>query len=165
MLDISNNDKRAYNYPMSREFPSLHAAPQASAGFLLWQATNRWQRRQRMALKPLGLTPVQVVLLATLDRLAEEEGAVSQARLAAAAGADVMMTSQVVRALARRGWVVREADPADRRTLRLKLTPAGLALTSRALTASERVDEEFFAAAGIPAERFATFCTRLLSDE
>lgn len=150
---------------MSREFPSLHAAPQASAGFLLWQATNRWQRRQRAALKPLGLTPVQVVLLATLDRLAEEEGAVSQARLAAAAGADVMMTSQVVRALARRGWVSRETDAADRRTLRLRLTPAGLALTSRALTASERVDEEFFAAAGIPAERFATLCTRLLSEE
>ncbi len=147
---------------MSREFPSLHAAPQASAGFLLWQTANRWQRIQRAALKPLGLTPVQYVLIASLYQLADEEGAVSQNRLAAAAGAEPVMTSQVARALERRGLITRAPGREDRRALRLTLTPVGAALASRAITASERADEEFFTAAGLPAERFAALCARLL---
>src|SRR5262249_4571528 len=37
-----------------------------SLGFLLWHATLRWQRLLSAALRPLGLTHVQFVLLAVL---------------------------------------------------------------------------------------------------
>ena len=43
-----------------------YEAAEDSPGLLLWQVTNRWQSAQRAALKPLGLTHVQFVLLASL---------------------------------------------------------------------------------------------------
>jgi hypothetical protein len=43
-----------------------HRHRAGSPGLLLWRATLRWQRRIVAALKPLGLTHVQFVLLASL---------------------------------------------------------------------------------------------------
>ena len=121
-----------------------------SPGFLLWHATLRWQREAAATLKPLGLTHVQFVLLGSLWWLAEHEGAPSQRELADHAGTDVMMTSQVVRALGDRGLLERVADANDARVWRLVLTDAGRDLAKRSVAAMVRLDEEFFAAAGNP---------------
>src|SRR5260370_26221327 len=40
-------------------------------GFMLWQITNGWQRSIRAALAPIGLTYVQVILLACLKDAVE----------------------------------------------------------------------------------------------
>jgi DNA-binding MarR family transcriptional regulator len=64
------------------------------------------------ALRPLGLTHVQFVILASawwLTRVAAEKP--SQRRLAEHAATDLMMTSQVLRVLESQGLVVRKADP------------------------------------------------------
>jgi DNA-binding MarR family transcriptional regulator len=122
-----------------------------SLGFLLWHATLRWQRAIAAALKPLGLTHVQFVLLAVLwwyVTVRKEQP--SQRALAEQAGTDPMMTSQVVRALERKKLLTREPDPTDSRARRLNLTPTGRRLARRAIDVVEAVDDEFFAAANDP---------------
>ena len=83
------------------------ASAPLSLGFLLWHATLRWQRSIAAALKPLDLTHVQFVLLAVLWwYVTVRKERPSQRQLAEQAGTDPMMTSQVVRALERKGLVV-----------------------------------------------------------
>ncbi|HEV2027958.1 MAG TPA: MarR family transcriptional regulator [Candidatus Dormibacteraeota bacterium] len=127
--------------------PSL--GPDESPGFLLWRVTLRWQRAMVGALRPLGLTHVQFVLLASawwLTRVAGEKP--SQRRLAEHAATDPMMTSQVLRVLESRGLVTREADPNDSRALRLAVTERGARLAQEAVRVVEAADAEFFATAG-----------------
>jgi DNA-binding MarR family transcriptional regulator len=102
-------------------------------GFLLWHATLRWQREVAEALRPLELTHVQFVLLAGTAWLTAHGGPPSQRELADHAGTDPMMTSQVARALERRGLVRRREDPRDARIRRLECTAEGLALAERAI--------------------------------
>jgi DNA-binding MarR family transcriptional regulator len=127
--------------------PSRFADPGESPGFLLWQATLRWQRELTAALKPLGLTHVQFVLLAVTWRLGRSGSRPSQREVAALARTDPMMTSQVLRTLERRGLVSRSVDPADARTRRVAATRAGERLAHRAIRVVEAADGEFFAAA------------------
>ena len=122
-------------------------SPEHSPGFLLWRVTNRWQAAQRAALKPFGLTHVQFVLLASLAWL-DPEGPVTQKRLADQAGTDVMMTSQVLRALEQRALVIRLPHPDDGRARALAVTPDGRALADRAVVAVEACDRDFFAVLG-----------------
>jgi DNA-binding MarR family transcriptional regulator len=123
------------------------ARAEESMGLLLWQVTNRWQAAQRAALKPFGLTHVQFVLLASLLWLGAD-GPVTQRQLADHARTDPMMTSQVVRALERRGLLVRTAHSSDGRAWSLSASDAGAALVNRAVEAVEAVDERFFGSLG-----------------
>lgn len=143
--------------PVATEFPS----PDESPGFLLWQVTNAWQRRQRAALKPLGLTHVQFVLLATLSWLTRDQPGVSQIELATEANTDPMMTSQVLRALAERGLVERLPHPRDPRAHLTRPTDAGRALANQALPLVEAVDRAYFGALGTD---IAALLRRLLGD-
>jgi DNA-binding MarR family transcriptional regulator len=119
--------------------------PSQSPGFLLWHATLRWQREIAAALAPLDLTHVQFVLLASTWWLNQRGERPNQIALAAQAGTDVKMTSQVVRGLERKGLLEREIDPADTRARRLTVTRRGSRLAPRAIEAVERADAEFFA--------------------
>jgi DNA-binding MarR family transcriptional regulator len=121
---------------------ALH--PSESPGFLLWHATLRWQRSVAAALAPLDLTHVQFVLLACSWWLNEQGEHPSQVRLAAQAGTDIKMTSQVLKTLEEKGLVEREVDPADTRARRLRVTRRGTRLAPRAIAVVERVDAEFF---------------------
>jgi DNA-binding MarR family transcriptional regulator len=122
---------------------ALH--PNDSPGFLLWHATLRWQRGVAGALAPLGLTHVQFVLLACTWWLNDQGQRPSQVALAAQAGTDIKMTSQVVRSLERKGLLEREVDSADTRARRLRVTTRGAKLAPRAVAIVERVDSDFFA--------------------
>jgi len=124
----------------STEFDDADFSP----GLLLWRVTNRWQAAQRSALKPLGLTHVQFVLLASLAWL-ESDSPVTQKQLADHAATDVMMTSQVIRALEGMGLVTRAPHPDDRRARALVVTDDGRALANRAIVVVERCDRDFFA--------------------
>jgi DNA-binding MarR family transcriptional regulator len=118
--------------------------PAESPGFLLWHATLRWQRDISQALAPLDLTHVQFVLLACTWWLNRQGQHPSQVALAAFAGTDVKMTSQVVRSLERKGLVEREVDSTDTRARRLGVTRKGARLAPRAIAAVEKVDADFF---------------------
>src|SRR5215216_3448599 len=118
--------------------------PNNSPGFLLWHATLRWQRGVASALAPLDLTHVQFVLLACTWWLNEQGEQPTQVRLAAQAGTDIKMTSQVLKHLEHKGLVEREVDPADTRARRLRVTRRGRRLAPRAIAVVEAVDAEFF---------------------
>jgi DNA-binding MarR family transcriptional regulator len=114
--------------------------PEESPGFQLWHLTLRWQRDIAAVLKPLGLTHVQFVLLASTWWLNAHAEQPNQVTLAAHAGTDVKMTSQVIRTLEQKGLVTREVDSVDTRARRLVVTKAGAALAPRAIKAVEAVD-------------------------
>ena|SRR5436190_9307983 len=118
--------------------------PGQSPGFLLWHATLRWQRRVVAALAPLGLTHVQFVLLACTWWLNEKGEQPTQVQLAAQAGTDIKMTSQVLRTLENKGLVARTVDPVDTRARRLQVSRRGARLAPRAIAVVEGVDADFF---------------------
>ncbi|MEU5691653.1 MarR family winged helix-turn-helix transcriptional regulator [Actinosynnema sp. NPDC020468] len=130
---------------MSDEPATRWGGPGESPGFLLWRVTLSWQRAMRNALAPHDLTHVQFVLLATLWWLHDHEGPPSQQKLAARAGTDTMMTSQVVRKLEDRGLITRAPDPADARARLLALTTEGRTTLAGALEDVEHADATFFA--------------------
>jgi DNA-binding MarR family transcriptional regulator len=128
-----------------------HDGAPLSPGFLLWHATLRWQRLIAAALRPLDLTHVQFVLLAVLWWFVTvRKERPSQRALAEQAGTDPMMTSQVVRALERKGLVLRESDPDDSRARRLDLTAGGHRLARKAIDVVEAADTQFFSSARNP---------------
>jgi DNA-binding MarR family transcriptional regulator len=130
-------------------------------GFMLWQITNGWQRAVRAALGSTGLTYVQVVLLAGLQERIAAGTKVSQAGLAQALGADVMMTSQVLRALEADGLIIRERDPHDTRARSLLVTEAGAEKLKLALPVLDSVDADFFSVLGHREDRFAKSLRKL----
>ena len=119
--------------------------PSDSPGFLLWHATLRWQRGIAAALAPLDLTHVQFVLLACTWWLNAQGAHPNQVAVAAQAGTDVKMTSQVLRSLERKGLIERGVDSVDTRARRLRVTRRGAALAPRAIAVVEGVDARFFA--------------------
>ena len=122
-------------------------ATSALPGFLLWRATNAWQRKQRAALEGLGITHVQFALLASLGMDDARKG-LSQAEISSRSGVDPMTTSQVIRNLEARDLVVRSASDEDKRAQRVVLSAAGRSLLRKAQPKVEKADAEFFAAAG-----------------
>ncbi|TPN32621.1 winged helix-turn-helix transcriptional regulator [Mesorhizobium sp. B2-3-3] len=118
--------------------------PSESPGLLLWRTTMRWQRVMTAALAPLDLTHVQFVLLASAMWLGRDGEPPNQVQLAAQAGIEVKMTSDVVARLEAKGLIAREADPKDSRAKVIRVTPAGAAAAQRAIAAVEAADAAFF---------------------
>ncbi|ESY87989.1 MarR family transcriptional regulator [Mesorhizobium sp. LNHC220B00] len=115
-----------------------------SPGLLLWRTTMRWQRIMTAALAPLDLTHVQFVLLASAMWLGRNGEPPNQVQLAAQAGTEVKMTSDVVARLEAKGLIVREADPRDSRAKVIRVTAAGAAAAQQAMVAVEAADSAFF---------------------
>lgn len=122
-------------------------ATPTSPGFLMWRATNAWQRAQRAALSSFDLTHVQYALLATLSGEDGRKG-LSQAEISSRSGVDPMTTSQVIRNLEARDLVSRAASAEDKRAQRVTLTTGGRALVRKAQPRVEKADADFFAVAG-----------------
>ena len=120
------------------------ARPERSLGYMFWQTSNLWQRKMVKALKPAGLTPVQLVLLAGVAWLEKEAEPITQARLARQAKTDVMMTSQVLKKLESKGLVSRKPSKSDGRANVIVLTEKGADKVARALEIAENVDSNFF---------------------
>jgi DNA-binding MarR family transcriptional regulator len=113
------------NWPQGR-----FDTPGQSPGFLLWQATKRWQRLIRAALAPFGVTHVQFVL-------SEGDVAITQKPLSEHCATDPMMTSQVLRTLEQEGQDARTRDPVDARAWLLALTAGGYRKLGRRLISAE----------------------------
>ena len=125
---------------------SRFADPADNPGFLLWHATLRWQRAVTVALRPTGLTHVQFVLLACTWWLGRDGVGARQTAIAAQAGTDAVMTSEVLRRLEAKGLVTRNADPSDARARLVRATDRGAQVAREAIALVESVDAEFFPA-------------------
>jgi MarR family transcriptional regulator, transcriptional regulator for hemolysin len=120
------------------------ARPEESLGYMFYQTSNLWQRRMVKALKPTGLTLVQLVLLAGVAWLEREDEPITQARLARQAKTDVMMTSQVLKKLESRGLVSKRPSESDTSANVILLTGKGAETVAKALRIAESVDSDFF---------------------
>jgi DNA-binding MarR family transcriptional regulator len=111
---------------------------------MFWLTSNLWQRKMVKALKPTGLTLVQLVLLAGVAWLDRESEPITQVRLARQAKIDVMMTSQVLKKLESRGLVSKRPSESDTRANVVMLTEKGAEKVAKALRIAEKVDSDFF---------------------
>lgn len=96
--------------------------------------TSRLQeRRLDEGLRELGLTRLTwcVMLAVHVERLAQPS------EIAQFIGIDRTATSRALRQMEARGWVARRTGEGDRRTTRVALTPAGVALLGRAVPVAE----------------------------
>jgi MarR family transcriptional regulator, organic hydroperoxide resistance regulator len=132
--------KRGFRVP---PLPTRVAGPAESPGFLLWKISNAWQRRQRMALQPYGLTHSQFVVLATATWFGASE-TLTQSRISRLSGIDPMTTSQVLRALEAASLIQRVDHPKDPRAKSIMVTRAGRDLARKAIVVVEETDAAFF---------------------
>jgi len=131
-------------WPMADAPPRF--GPAQSPGFLLWHVNLRWQAFLAERLAPLGLTPAQLLVLGAVLWLERARGgqAPMQREISEQAGTDPMMTSQILRGLERRKLVVRRADPADKRALRIVATRAGQSTAGEAVAVALQANRDFF---------------------
>ena len=139
-------------------FPEADDSP----GLLLWRLSNEWQSKQRIALKPFGLTHVQFVLLGSLTYAVNDQE-ITQKQLAEFAHTDVMMTSQVIRKLEQKALVNRQSSKQDGRAITLVPTPAGIRLVNNAIVAVEEADKIFFEKVGKDLPQLVAFMRQLAS--
>ena len=123
--------------------PTRLSGPAESPGFLLWKISNAWQRAQRLALQPLGLTHSQFVVLATTAWFGASE-TLTQSRISQLSGIDPMTTSQILRTLEAATQIQRVDHPKDPRAKSIKVTRAGRDLARKALVVVEDTDAAFF---------------------
>ena len=76
---------------------SAHPAGEENPGFLLWQVSTRWSSSTAAVLKPFGLSHPQFVILATIDRLKNQEA--SQEAIARHIILDPKPTTHLLRSL------------------------------------------------------------------
>jgi MarR family transcriptional regulator, organic hydroperoxide resistance regulator len=117
---------------------SIHPASEENLGFLLWQVSTLWSSSTAAALKPLGLTHPQFVLLATIDWL-KGKGA-TQEQIGKRAILDPKPTAHLLRSLE----VKRLIELSDGGSEYL-LTTAGATLLAKTIPIIESADAAFFA--------------------
>lgn len=104
----------------------------ATAGFSLWREAMRWQRGINAALRPVGLTHTQFLVLSSLARAGRAAGdAVAQRTIADLAGLDESTTSGVLKTLEGRGLVDRSPTNGDGRAWRVVVSPSGQKILRR----------------------------------
>lgn len=145
----------------NKPLPSAFEGPDDSPGYVLWRVANRWQREQRNALQPLGLTHTQFVVLAVASWFEEKE-ALTQIRLSQLTGSDTMTVSQVVRVLEKAGYLARIAHPTDTRSKVIRVTKTGRELAEHAVQVAEATDKQFFLPLGDNGHALMTLFNKLL---
>lgn len=123
---------------------SAHPGSEENPGFLLWQVSTLWSKSTTTALKPLGLTHPQFIILATIDWL-KGKGA-TQEEIGRRIVLDPKVTSHLLRSLEVKRLI----------ELPLKLTTAGAEVLAKALLVVERADEAFFATIDLKGSKIVT---------
>src|SRR3990167_1185748 len=118
--------------------------PEESPGFLLWQITNHWQRLQRAALSKLGITHSQLVVLAALLWLCNQNGEVTQKTISELTNIDKMSTSDLIATLMNKKMVKKLKNKTDGRAFSLSLTEKGKKIVLKAIPMVEGIDQLFF---------------------
>ncbi len=118
--------------------------PLASTGYWLKLVALAYQRELATALRPLELTPTQLIILAGVGWLGQHGTWPTQQELAHFAGIDRMMTSKVLQTLARRRLVRRTARAEDARVRCVELTPSGRDVVKQSTALARDVDLRLF---------------------
>jgi DNA-binding MarR family transcriptional regulator len=122
----------------ARARPDLDASPMGVLGRLS-RVTRIAERELKALFSEFGLERGEFDILATLRRAGSPEGMTAGALARASMVTAGAVTNRLDR-LVTKGYVTREVDPANRRTVVVALTPAGRELIDRAVVA--HVDNE-----------------------
>lgn len=110
-----------------------------SIGFLLNRNALLIRDRVSQVLKPLGLSPRELGLLRILD----SEGPLTQHELGQKHQIDRTTTVQLIDELEKRDLVIRCANPNDRRSYLLYLTPRGKKTLNKGMKLAEKEQNDF----------------------
>lgn len=113
---------------------------------------------RRRAFAAAGLDLAEFDVLSALRRAGEPFALSPKQLLETNLVSSGTMTNRIDR-LARRGLVLREADPTDRRSVRVKLTPEGKVRADSAILALVNVEQQVLA--DIPEDELETFIAQL----
>jgi DNA-binding MarR family transcriptional regulator len=122
---------------------SVYEGPKQSPGFLLWHISTSWRSSIEAALKSLGLTHPQFVVLATTGWLTRNGHLVTQVEIGKMAGLDPNTNSQILKGLEQKSFIKRTPS-SDGRAKNVSLTLKGSQILSFALPAVEQTDANFF---------------------
>jgi DNA-binding MarR family transcriptional regulator len=140
--------------------PALDVRDLQVMGRLL-RVAEHGRRAVAAALEPFGLSHGDFDVLNTLRRRGDPGGTHPRVLAASALITSGAMTTRLDR-LEARGLLVRGADPDDRRSLRIQLTPEGRELVTRALDAVLAADAAFLEPLDGPARDSLTDGLRVL---
>ncbi|WP_111710286.1 MarR family winged helix-turn-helix transcriptional regulator [Lutibacter citreus] len=129
---------------MNKKIDFLFETPNESLGYLLWQATMRWQREANKALSEVGLTNTQFAILSALAWLLRSSKNVTQKEIADGSKTDRMMVSKILRTLQKNGLVERKEHETDTRAKCVFLTDKGVEILQKALEIKNKSNELFF---------------------
>ncbi len=131
---------------MDINFPIQYQDRDTATSFMLWQLSHLHQRSVNSKLKNFGLTYLQLVLLVCLvwGKKVGNISMITQVLLAKSIHMDIMMTSNVLRTLEKKGLVSRKEHPVDSRAKILNVTKKGYKVASDALNKFEEIDQEFY---------------------
>jgi len=120
----------------------VHPIAEESPGFLLWRISTQWSKSTAAALKPLGLTHPQFIILAIIDWLTGK-GA-SQEEIGRLAVLDPKTTAHLLRSLQVKG-LIEASHITDEKNKFPLLTTTGAKMLTKALPVVECSDAAFFA--------------------
>jgi DNA-binding MarR family transcriptional regulator len=115
-----------------------------SLGALMWQVSLTWQREQKKALNNLGLTLTQSYVLVGVCEYYAQGVSPSMTRLSEYLSFNKMMTSEVVKTLINKKYIIKKSDPQDRRGWCLEPSTKGLLMMKRARKQSFFFEQQFF---------------------
>lgn len=128
-----------------RELETAEAQPRAAAGvrlaFLVWDVSRLWRVVLDRALKPLGVTRSQYLLIGVLAR----RDGVTQTELAAELELTKVAVGGLLERMEAAGLVERRADKSDARLRRVYLTRKGARITDRIRELSDPIDAHMLA--------------------
>jgi DNA-binding MarR family transcriptional regulator len=132
-----------------------------SPRFYLMKVVHRWQKQVREQLVDYDITSTQFTLLTSLMVMTKDGKVTTQADLSNFLKVDKMMVSDVLRTLEKKGYIVRESHPTDRRARSLVVTKKGLDLIEVTMKSAVSFDERFFAPLGDEKDDFIRMLKKL----
>ncbi len=131
------------------------------AMFFLNQANHAVRSRLEAALGGVELTGIQYTVLSVIGR----HSGLSSAELSRRFFVTPQTMNELIAGLERRKLILRKADPANRRILRMSVTKAGGSLLEQCDVLADRVETEVFAALSDEDYRKLAELTRRLADK
>lgn len=125
-----------------------------SIGLSFVKVYNLWHKKVKDALKQLGLTHPQFVVLSCLGYLSQTQREVKQVDIARQSDIDVMTVSTIIKSLVRKKLVRAQVSATDTRAKSIALTDSGAATVNRATPVVEQIDQDFFDILGPEQSRF-----------
>lgn len=119
-----------------------------SSGLLLLQVTNLWQREIKKILQPFGLTQPQFMILASIYWFSLKKEETTQVSLSNFTQIDPMTTSQIVRNLEKKTFIIRKEHKTDTRAKVVEITSKGEDSIKKAIFEVEAFDKRFFGKLG-----------------